>query len=201
MGLVLLMLASSLTPANQPLELKFNGPRALHLEPTVAGGLTNTAGNDYAAVGGGANNTSSGQFSTVPGGNRNGAAGDYSFAAGRRAKANHTGTFVWADATAADFASSAMDQFLIRANGVNPGISLSQQGVMEGGQNVAPSGRVYVQADASSGAIKPGDLLTTSATPGHAMNVAEPGKAQGAILGKAMSALAEGKGVVLVTLQ
>ena len=82
--------------------------------------------------------------------------------------------------------------------GVNPGISLSQQGVMEGDQNVALSGRVYVQADASNGAIKPGDLLTTSATPGHAMKVAEHGKAQGAILGKAMTALAEGKGMVLV---
>jgi hypothetical protein len=84
------------------------------------------------------------------------------------------------------------------ANGVNPGISLSQRGVMEGDQNVALSGRVYVQADASNGAIKPGDLLTTSATPGHAMKVAEHGKAQGAILGKAMTALADGKGMVLV---
>jgi len=84
------------------------------------------------------------------------------------------------------------------ANGVNPGISLSQHGVLEGDQNVALSGRVYVQADASNGAIKPGDLLTTSATPGHAMKVAEHGKAQGAILGKAMTALADGKGMVLV---
>jgi hypothetical protein len=84
------------------------------------------------------------------------------------------------------------------ANGVNPGISLHQEGVMEGGQNVALSGRVYVQADTVGGAIKPGDLLTTSATPGHAMKVGEHGKAQGAILGKAMTALAEGKGMVLV---
>jgi hypothetical protein len=84
------------------------------------------------------------------------------------------------------------------ANGVNPGISLSQQGVMEGDQNVALSGRVYALADGSNGPIKPGDLLTTSATPGHVMKVAEPGKAQGAILGKAMSALKDGKGMVLV---
>ena len=84
------------------------------------------------------------------------------------------------------------------ANGVNPGIALHQEGVLEGGQNVALSGRVYVQADATFGAIKPGDLLTTSDTPGHAMKVAEHGKAQGAILGKAMSGLKEGKGMVLV---
>jgi len=84
------------------------------------------------------------------------------------------------------------------ANGIEPGISLYQQGVIEGGQNVALSGRVYVQADASTGAIKPGDLLTTSATPGHAMKVADHSRSQGAILGKAMSALKDGKGMVLV---
>jgi hypothetical protein len=84
------------------------------------------------------------------------------------------------------------------ANGINPGISLSQQGVTEGGQNVALSGRVYVLADASSNAIKPGDLLTTSDTPGHAMKVTDHAKAQGAVIGKAMSALAAGEGMVLV---
>jgi hypothetical protein len=89
------------------------------------------------------------------------------------------------------------------ANGINPGIALHQDGALEGGQNVALSGRVYVLADASSGAIKPGDLLTTSNTPGHAMKVTNHAKAQGAILGKAMSSLKEGKGtvLVLVTLQ
>ena len=63
---------------------------------------------------------------------------------------------------------------------------------------MALSGRVYVQADAAFGAIQPGDLLTTSDTPGHAMKVADYAKAQGAILGKAMSGLKEGKGLVLV---
>lgn len=84
------------------------------------------------------------------------------------------------------------------ANGVNPGITLQQEGTFDQGQNVALSGRVYVQADASFGAIKPGDMLTTSNTPGHAMKVGNHAKAQGAILGKAMSALKEGKGMVLV---
>ena len=84
------------------------------------------------------------------------------------------------------------------ANGINPGVSLHQEGVMEGGQNVALSGRVYVLADASTGAIKPGDLLTTSDTPGHAMKVTNHNHAQGAILGKAMSSLKQGKGMVLV---
>jgi hypothetical protein len=84
------------------------------------------------------------------------------------------------------------------ANGVNPGIALHQEGAMEGGQNVALSGRVYVQADAAFGAIKPGDLLTSSNTPGHAMKVSDHTKSQGAILGKAMSELKAGKGMVLV---
>jgi hypothetical protein len=84
------------------------------------------------------------------------------------------------------------------ANGIKPGISLHQEGAIEGGENVALTGRVYALADAGFGAIKAGDLLTTSDTPGHAMKVTDYGKAQGAVLGKAMSALPEGKGMVLV---
>jgi hypothetical protein len=66
------------------------------------------------------------------------------------------------------------------------------------GENVALTGRVYVLADAAHGTIEPGDLLTTSDTPGHAMKVSDHAKAQGAILGKAMSELTHGKGMVLV---
>ena len=84
------------------------------------------------------------------------------------------------------------------AGGVNPGLSLSQHGVMEGDQHIALTGRVYVQADASNGPIKPGDLLTTSARPGHAMKVTDHARAQGATLGKAMTTLKEGTGLVLV---
>lgn len=43
-----------------------------------------------------------------------------------------------------------------------------------------------------------GHLLTTSATPGHAMKVTNYAKGHGAIIGKAMTALKEGKGLVLV---
>jgi hypothetical protein len=83
------------------------------------------------------------------------------------------------------------------ANGINPGISLHQEGVNNGGENVALSGRVYALADASNGPIKPGDLLTTSASPGHCMKVTDHAQAQGAVIGKAMSALGNGKGMVL----
>jgi hypothetical protein len=84
------------------------------------------------------------------------------------------------------------------ANGIKAGICLSQEGFNSGGQNVALSGRVYALADASGAAIKPGDLLTTSDTPGHCMKVTDHARAQGAIIGKAMSSLKEGKGMVLV---
>ena len=84
------------------------------------------------------------------------------------------------------------------ANGVHPGIQMQQDGLMEGDRNVALTGRVYVQADASNGPIKPGDLLTTSSTAGRAMKVTDHVRAQGAILGKAMSSLSEGNGMVLV---
>ena len=89
------------------------------------------------------------------------------------------------------------------ANGIHPGIQMQQQGLLEGGRNVALTGRVYVQADTSNGVIEPGDLLTTSSTPGRAMKVTDHVRAQGAILGKAMSGLSKGKGMVLllVTLQ
>jgi hypothetical protein len=85
------------------------------------------------------------------------------------------------------------------AGGVEPGMLMGQQGSEADGANpVALSGRVYVRADASKGPIKPGDLLTTSDIPGHAMKVADYSRAQGATLGKAMSSLESGRGLVLV---
>jgi hypothetical protein len=84
------------------------------------------------------------------------------------------------------------------ANGVNPGVSLRQEGLLDGDQNVALTGRVYVQATATNGAIEPGDLLTTSDQPGHAMKVTDHARAQGAILGKAMTNLSQDTGLVLV---
>jgi hypothetical protein len=84
------------------------------------------------------------------------------------------------------------------ANGINPGLRLSQSGVNDSGQDVALSGRVYVLATSANGVIEPGDLLTTSDLPGHAMKVTDHSRAQGAVLGKAMSSLADGEGMVLV---
>lgn len=90
------------------------------------------------------------------------------------------------------------------AGGVKTGMLMSQRGTVADGElPVALIGRVYVWADASGGPIEPGDLLTTSDRPGHAMKVTDHSLATGAILGKAMSGLKEGQGLILtlVTLQ
>jgi hypothetical protein len=311
---------------------------------TVSGGYGNMALGSHATIAGGRNNAASGYAAAVPGGWSNAAQGQYSLAAGRRAKANHDGAFVWADATNADFASTGANQFLVRASGgmgvgttspgshtlsvyssrsgvagstahvvndnasgiamtleshssdltlllsqhgegdilradswvggwhpvfkvqnngnvecatltITGGSDLSEQfditdqdgnvqpglvvcidpdrpgdlvvcqqaydrtvaGVVSGAGDIEPgmlmgqasspadgvypvamTGRVYVWADASAGPIQPGDLLTTSRAPGHAMPVTDFDRANGAILGKAMSALEEGTGLVLV---
>ncbi len=83
---------------------------------TIAGGFNNEAG-FRAAVGGGDNNKATGSRSVIPGGGSNEASGDYSFAAGRRAKANKTGCFMWADATNLDFSCIRDNAAMFRSTG------------------------------------------------------------------------------------
>lgn len=85
------------------------------------------------------------------------------------------------------------------ANGIKPGMMMGQEGsIADGKHPVALTGRVYVYADASGGPIEPGDLLTTSTLPGHAMKAADSARSQGTVLGKAMTRLESGTGMVLV---
>ena len=85
------------------------------------------------------------------------------------------------------------------AGGIETGVLMGQRGSeADGSMAVALTGRVYVWVDASYGAVSPGDLLTSSSTPGHAMKVGDYGRSQGAIVGKAMTGLASGRGLVLV---
>jgi hypothetical protein len=83
-------------------------------QSTVAGGADNTAGY-RSTVGGGLSNTTD-SYGTVPGGYLNNATG-YSFAAGRRAKANHQGSFVFADTNDFDFATQVDNSFKARVTG------------------------------------------------------------------------------------
>ena len=86
------------------------------------------------------------------------------------------------------------------ANGLAPGMVMSAQGQdkADGKHPVAMTGRVWVYVDASFGAVEPGDILTTSATPGHAMLASDHARAFGSVIGKAMTELKDGKGLVLV---
>ncbi|MBI4546643.1 MAG: hypothetical protein HY707_01580 [Ignavibacteriae bacterium] len=85
------------------------------------------------------------------------------------------------------------------AGGITTGMLMGQAGsIADGHYPIALTGRVYCLADASSSPIEPGDLLTSSDIPGHAMKAHDYTKAQGAIIGKAMSSLKEGRGLVLI---
>ena len=119
------------------------------LDATVGGGRENIASSDYASIGGGFGDTASGLYATVPGGLSNHAGGLYSFAAGRRAKANHNGSFVWGDQTDADFTSSAINQFNIRASG---GTRIYSSSGLATGVTLAAGGGAWVAV--SDSAIK-----------------------------------------------
>lgn len=87
------------------------------------------------------------------------------------------------------------------AGGLDPGVTLNQTGSPEDTREVALAGRAWCLADAAYGTIRPGDRLTTSDTPAHAMRVADNERAVGAVIGKAMTSLEEGRGLVLVLVQ
>ncbi len=61
------------------------------------------------------------------------------------------------------------------ANGINPGISLSQDDVLTGDYPLTMVGRVYIKV---VGKVEVGDMLTTSHLPGHAMAVSDFSKAK-----------------------
>ncbi len=98
----------------------------------------------------------------------------------------------------------AYDSRVAGAVSPQPGLVLGVPG--EGKVLVAQSGRVRIKADARYGAIKVGDLLVTSPTPGYAMR-SRPMKVggqtmhrPGTLLGKALEPLPNGTGQILVLL-
>jgi len=70
-------------------------------------------------------------------------------------------------------------------------------------QPIALMGKVFCKVDARFGAVDVGDLLTTSATPGHAMKATNRRHAFGAVIGKALRPLKDGQGLIpiLIALQ
>jgi hypothetical protein len=89
------------------------------------------------------------------------------------------------------------------AGPLKPGVILSENRRDDGRRPLALAGRTWCKVDAAYGAIAVGDLLTSSATPGHAMKAADPSRAPGAVIGKALRAWHSGTGLIpiLVVLQ
>ncbi len=79
-------------------------------------------------------------------------------------------------------------------------VVLDRQPGREDRPAVALFGKVYCKVDAGSAPVEVGDLLTSSATPGHAMGAADPARAFGAVIGKALGALRSGKGLIPILL-
>ena len=101
-------------------------------------------------------------------------------------------------------AARAYDARVAGAVSRQPGLVLGEKS--DSKAMVAQSGRVRVKVDARYGAIRIGDLLVTSPTPGYAMR-SKPIKVgtqtmhrPGTLLGKALEALPSGKGEILVLL-
>ena len=89
------------------------------------------------------------------------------------------------------------------AGDYKPAIRLDRRDTGKNRMPVALVGKVYCKADAAFGAIRFGDLLTTSPTPGHAMKASDPARAFGAVIGKALQPLESGQDLIpiLVALQ
>ena len=117
------------------------------------------------------------------------------------------GTVVIVDPTEPNRVQASAKAYDTRVAGAvsrQPGLVLGERG--DSRVMVAQSGRVRVKADASHGAIRIGDLLVASASEGYAMRsrpMRVAGRSMhrpGTLLGKALEALPEGKGEILVLL-
>ena len=123
------------------------------------------------------------------------------------AEALAPGTVVVVDAARVNEVRGSRQAYDVAVAGAvseRPGVMLGERG--PGKVLVAQSGRVKVKVDATHGAIRAGDLLVTSTTPGYAMR-SRPLRVNGAevhrpgtILGKALEPLSSGRGEILVLL-
>ena len=113
--------------------IRLRGPGA-----AIGGGSTNLADGVNATIAGGGGNLASGYRAAIPGGEGNSALGTTSFAAGRRARADHHGAFVWGDhqITVAK-TSSAQDEFNVYASG---GVRMFSNNAATTGVLLAPGG-------------------------------------------------------------
>lgn len=89
------------------------------------------------------------------------------------------------------------------AGSFRPGLILDRRSGPTERVPIALVGKVYCKVDAGSVPIRPGDVLTTSDTPGHAMRATNRARAFGAVIGKALGSVESGRALipVLVSLQ
>ena len=83
---------------------------------------------------------------------------------------------------------------------VRPVVELGMSGKAAEGPVLALSGTAKVKVTTENGPVGPGDLLTTSSTPGYAMVCRDKARCSGAIIGKALQPLDSGKGRIEVLL-
>jgi hypothetical protein len=84
------------------------------------------------------------------------------------------------------------------AANLRPAILLGRVGPGAPSAPLALTGKVCCKVDATDGPIRRGDLLTTSRTLGHAMVVRDRERATGAVIGKALAPLSEGRALIPV---
>jgi N-acetylneuraminic acid mutarotase len=120
----------------------------------VSGGGNNTVESNatYSVIAGGQLNRvgTNAPFATIPGGFENLVTAANGFAAGTRAKARHTGAFVWADAQDGNFPSTTTNQFNVRASG---GVRLET-----GGAGVTVDGEPVVSGQVGAAQIADGAI-------------------------------------------
>ncbi len=141
----------------------------------AGGGFNNMASGFYSTIAGGDQDTATGDWAAIPGGQFNKAVGNYSFAAGRRAKALHHGSFVWADSTDADFSSTAPNQFIIRASG-GFGIGTANP---QGALDMSEAGGAFIlprMTTAQRNAMRPIDGMVIYNTETRQFNFCEDGR-------------------------
>lgn len=125
---------------------------------TIGGGVQNTNTGECATIGGGGLNAANNLYATVPGGYANTASGLYSFAAGHNAQALNEGSFVWSDdSSITPFASTANDQFAIRAAG---GVVMN----VSGSVGLSPAAVEIISTGSSGVGLYVGEGSSDSAT-------------------------------------
>jgi hypothetical protein len=105
-------------------------------------------------------------------------------------------------ATDSGIVEASCKEYDKRAVGVISGAGPCRAGIIldthpsDGRVRVAMLGKVYCKVDANAAPIESGDLLTTSRIPGHAMKAVDSPRAFGSVIGKALSPLGAGTGLI-----